>query len=145
MTLLTTDEEFINLFSLGVEGVNYRLVDGKAVVKEEKGLRTPKTTCYNALLQYPYAAEPLNKRELLQKNHQSIILLPEEVETIMNSPLSESEEAVAALFRKAEGLWLGKCENAKQTAEEICMELKAANVDEVLQNLTERISREEQQ
>lgn len=145
LTLISTDEEFINLLYYGIEDVNYRLEDGLAVLLNEKKREAPGFEArVNELFVYSRFSEPLNKRELLQEHQQKVVFLPLEVEELQKEPLSEEEAAVAALFRKAEGLWLGEYENAGEVAEQICEELKAAKVEEVLQKRTERIYRKEE-
>lgn len=140
LTLLTTDETFINLLYYGVEGVNYRLEAGRPVIIDEDMPGAPgREIRVNEVLVYPRLAEPQNKKELLQKHRQAVVFLPPTAEELLKEPLSEEEEKVAALFRRAEGLWLGEYEEAGAVAEQICEELKAANVEEVLRKRTEKI------
>ena len=141
LTLISTDEEFINLLYYGVEGVNYRLVDGRVERSDDKDvLRAPGSHFFvNDSLVYPQLAEPDNKKEVLQEHRQEVIFLTLEAEELLKEPLSEEEKKVAELFRRAEGLWLGECENAEAVAEQISAELEAANVEEVLKKRTEKI------
>lgn len=140
MTLLSTDEEFINLLYYGVEGVNYRLEAGRAVIVDEGMPGAPgREIRVNVVLVYPHLAEPQNKKELLQEHQQAVVFLPLEAEELSKEPLSEEEKRVIELFREAEGLWLGEHENAEAVAERICRELKEANVEEVLRKRTEKL------
>ncbi len=141
LTLISTDEEFINLLYYGVEGVNYRLVGGRVEESDDKDvLKAPGSEfLVNELFVYPRLAEPDNKKEVLQKHQQEVVFLPLAVEELSKEPLSEEEKKIAEIFRKAEGLWLGEYENAEKVAEQICAELELANVEEVLKKRTEKI------
>ena len=139
LMLISTDEEFINLLYYGVEGVNYRLVDGRAVETEEKLGGMGDEIRVNERLVYPRLAEPSDKKEVLQKHQQEVVFLPLAAEELSKEPLSEEEKKVVMLFRKAEGLWLGEYENAEAVAERICTELEKVNVEEVLTKRTEKI------
>lgn len=140
LTLISTDEEFINLLYHGVEGVHYRLEDGRAIEADEDepgGMEDEIRV--NERFVYPRLAEPDNKKEVLQEHQQEVVFLPLEMEVLQKEPLSEEEKVIAELFRRAEGLWLGEYENAEEVAEQICEELEAAQVEEVLRKRTERI------
>jgi len=141
LTLISTDEEFINLLYYGVEGVNYWLADGRVAEVEDDDIpKAPGEDFFvNDMLVYPSLAEPDNKKEVLQKHQQEVVFLPLAAEELSKEPLSEEEKKVVALFQKAEGLWLGEYENAEAVAEQICDELEAANVEEVLRKRTEKI------
>ncbi len=140
LMLLSTDETFINLLCYGKEGVDYRLEDGRAVrIDEDKPGAPGMELRLNEALVYPRFAEPQNKKELLQNHRQAVVFLPLEAEKLLMEPLSEEEEQVAALFREADGLWLGEYEDSEAVAKRICEALKAVNVEDVLRKRTEKI------
>lgn len=143
LTLISTDEEIANLLYYGIEGVNYQLEDGRAVPSKERGYIAPGfEVCVNDAIVYPKEAESFNKKELLKKQKEQVIFLPPELYEQQNEPLTAEEAVLAELFRRAEGLWLGEYENAKEVAEQICLELKNANVDAILKARTEHLYRE---
>lgn len=140
LMLISTDEEFINLLYYGVEGANYRLKDGRVTEADDDIPKAPGDDFFvNDMFVYPHFSEPDNKIEVLQKHQQEVVFLPLAAEELLKEPLSEEEKKVAALFQKAEGLWLGEYENAETVAEQICAELDAANVEEVLRKRTEKL------
>ena len=140
LTLISTDEEFINLLYYGVEGIHYRLENGRMIeINEDEPGSFGGEIRVNETLVYPRLAEPDNKKEVLQKHQQEVVFLPLAVEELSKEPLSEEEKKIAEIFRRAEGLWLGEYENAEKVAEQICEELEAANVEEVLKKRTEKI------
>lgn len=138
LTLILTDEEFVNLLYYGVKGVNYSLENGHAVTSDARGLRAPGfESQVNEKLAYPVSAEPLNKKEVLQKQQEEVVFLSAKLEQFPDAQLSEEERKVAEIFREAEGLWLGEQENAVQKAEQYCEALKALHVEDILQRLTQ--------
>lgn len=140
LNLISTDEEFINLLFYGIEGVDYRLENKRVTLLEEEGMTAPGfEACVNELFVFPSFSEPDDKKELLQENQNEVCFFTPEMEALLVQPLSDEEKKIAELFRKAEGLWLGEFDNAEQVAEQICMELGAANAEEVLRARTEKL------
>lgn len=140
LTLITTDEEFVNLLYYGTAGVNYQLENGHAYPSESRNLRAPGfEACVNGTLVYPEFSEPADKKAILQKQQREVVILPLTLSEFSTSTLTEEERKIAEVFREADGLWLGAQENAVQKAEQYCERLRELNVEEVLQKMTQNV------
>lgn len=140
LTLITTDEEFVNLLYYGIDGIDCRMENGRVYPEEAKNRRAPRdNACVNGTLVYPASADPENKKEILQKQQQEVVILPLKAADFLTATLTEEESKIAEVFREAEGLWSGKQENAAEKAEQYCERLQELNVDEVLQKMTEKV------
>ena len=140
LTLLSTDEELINILAVGIEGRNYVLLKNRVIVSDEKSKKTPCDMIpVNQAFVYPIIAESLNKRERMQKKAAEVFFLPGTLQYEMELEVLPEEEEVNAIFKEAQGLWLGEIDNPTEYAQTICEKLQAAGWDAIQRNKNRRI------
>lgn len=147
LTLLATDSDVANLLYYGVYGVAYELVDGCARrldTSEYEGVGLGSYGNVNMAIVYPEDCEPRNKVKVFREHWNYISVYPQTLVNPYDWKMSAKEEEIAQVFKRAELLWLGECENPKEYAEEICVELQQKGAYDLFQSKNDKLYAEDE-
>lgn len=145
LSLLATDADIANLLYYGVKGIVYDVVDGYAIPLERndnKGKGFEGNSYVNKSIIYPHSCEPLDKKVIYRKRMEWYSVYPEKLEKPYRWVMTSEEETIAAVFKKAVGLWEGKYPDPKQYAEQICEELRKVGAYEVFESKSRQLYEE---